>query len=312
VVLGYETLDPYLRSNRPYFGALVGRNANRIAFGRFELDGRTHELARNDGPHHLHGGLRGFDKVVWSASAGETPRGASLELRHLSADGDEGYPGNLSVAATYTFTDDDQLVVEYSATTDRPTLCNLTHHGYFNLDGAPDVLGHVLAIPARRFTPVDAGLIPTGELRAVAGTPMDFTRPTAIGARIDADDEQLRFGRGYDHNFVLDRDRAGLAPAARLVGPGSGRTLEVLTTEPGLQLYSGNFLDGTLLGKGGLRYGPRSGLCLETQHFPDSPHHPGFPSTVLRPGERYRSSTVYRFSAAPRPLEAPWDRPTAS
>jgi len=301
VVLGHETLGGYLAGNRPYLGALVGRCANRIAQGRFTLDGRVHELACNDGPHHLHGGMRGFDKVLWSASAGTGPSGASLELRRVSEDGEEGYPGRLDVAVTFTLGEDDQLRLDYEATSDAPTHCNLTHHPYFNLDGTPDVLGHVLTLRAGRFLPVDAGLIPTGELRPVAGTPMDFTRPAAIGARIGADDEQLRRARGYDHCFVLDRGGQGLAPAASLAGPASGRLLEVLTTEPALQLYSGNFLDGTLTGRGGRVYGPRAGLCLETQHYPDAPNHPAFPSTVLRPGQVYRSTTAYRFSAAPAP-----------
>jgi aldose 1-epimerase len=315
VVLGHDSLEGYLRSPGPYLGALVGRFANRIAGGRFTLDGREHQLARNEGPNHLHGGTRGFDKVVWSARAAETPRGPSLELSRLSPDGEEGYPGNLSVSVAFTLSEDDALHVEAEATTDRPTLCSLTHHDYWNLDGGPDVLGHVLTIRAGRFTPVGPGLIPTGELRAVGGTPMDFTRPTAVGARIGDADEQLRLGRGYDHNYALDGDGGGPALAARLEGPGSGRVLEVLTTEPGLQLYSGNTLDGTVAGKGGRIHGPRSGLCLETQRFPDAPHHPTFPSAVLRPGERYRATTIYRFSAGPAAggrAEEPWHRPTAS
>jgi aldose 1-epimerase len=299
IVLGHAALEGYLAGNRPYLGALVGRYANRIAGGRFTLDGRVHQLRCNDGPHHLHGGRRGFDKVVWSASAGESARGASLELGHVSQDGEEGYPGRLTVTVTFTLDDDDQLRLDYAATADAPTHCNLTHHGYFNLDGTSDVLEHVLTLHARRFLPVDAGLIPVGELRAVTGTPMDFTSPTAIGARLGADSEQLRLGRGYDHAWVLDGTGGGLVPAASLVGPVSGRRLEVLTTEPALQFYSGNFLDGTITGKGGRVYGPRAGLCLETEHYPDSPNHPDFPSTVLRPGQAYRSSTVFRFTAPP-------------
>ncbi|HTN52661.1 MAG TPA: aldose epimerase family protein [Anaeromyxobacter sp.] len=297
VVLGHDSLAGYLAGNRPYLGAIVGRYANRIAGGSFALDGRRHALARNDGENHLHGGVRGFDKVVWSARAVESPRGPVLELSRTSPDGEEGYPGNLRVAAAFSLADD-ALVLAFAATTDRPTLCNLSHHGYFDLDagGGADILGHVLTARASRFTPIGPGLVPTGELRAVAGTPLDFTRPTAVGARIGAPDEQLALAGGYDHNLVLDRRGPGLELAATVVGPTSGRVMEVLTTEPGMQLYSGNFLDGTVIGKGGIPYRHRSGLCLETQHFPDSPNHPGFPSTVLRPGETYRSTTVYRFS----------------
>jgi len=301
VVLGHDRLDGYLAGNRPYLGALVGRFANRIAGGRFTLDGRVHQLACNDGPNHLHGGVRGFDKRAWSAQAGTGPSGAAVELGLVSEDGEEGYPGRLAVSVTFTLDEADQLRLDYAATADAPTHCNLTHHGYFDLDGGADVLDHVLTLRAARFLPVDEGLIPTGELRPVAGTPMDFTRPTAIGARLEADDEQLRRGRGYDHCWVLDGGGEGPALAATLDGPVSGRRLEVLTTEPGLQLYSGNFLDGTVVGRGGRAYGRRAGLCLETQHFPDSPNRPGFPGTLLRPGRPLRSTTVFRFSAAPRP-----------
>jgi len=297
VVLGYDDLAGYLGS-RFYFGAIVGRYANRIAGGRFTLAGRTYTLARNNGENHLHGGLRGFDKVVWAARPLAGPGGPALELRYLSRDGEEGYPGNLEAAVTYRLTDDGALEIDYLASADRETICNLTHHGYFNLDGGEDILGHQLTLHASRFTPVSAGLIPTGELRAVAGTPLDFRTATAIGARIDVPDEQLALAGGYDHNWVLDRDGAGLVPAATLFGPLSGRVLQVLTTEPGLQFFSGNFPQGTEVRKADKVYGYRSGLCLETQHFPDSPNHPAFPSTVLRPGERYRSSTVYRFSLA--------------
>ena len=294
VVLGYDGLEGYLGS-RFYFGAIVGRYANRIAGGRFELDGRTLTLARNNGDNHLHGGLRGFDKVVWSA---RPLQGAALELRYLSRDGEEGYPGELDSVVTYRLSDDDALEIEYQASASRPTICNLTHHGYFNLDGGNDVLGHQLTLRASRFTPVRADLIPTGELRGVAGTPMDFRTATAIGARIGSSDDQIALAGGYDHNWVLDREGEGLVSAATLFGPVSGRVLEVLTTEPGLQFFSGNFPEGEIRGKGGNLYGFRSGLCLETQHFPDSPNRPGFPSTALAPGERYRSSTVYRFSVA--------------
>ena len=294
VVLGYDGLEGYLGS-RFYFGAIVGRYANRIAGGRFELDGRTLTLARNNGDNHLHGGLRGFDKVVWSA---RPLQGAALELRYLSRDGEEGYPGELDSVVTYRLSDDDALEIEYQASASRPTICNLTHHGYFNLDGGKDVLGHQLTLRASRFTPVRGDLIPTGELRGVAGTPMDFRTATAIGARIGSSDDQIALAGGYDHNWVLDREGEGLVSAATLFGPVSGRVLEVLTTEPGLQFFSGNFPEGEIRGKGGNLYGFRSGLCLETQHFPDSPNRPGFPSTALAPGERYRSSTVYRFSVA--------------
>ncbi len=300
VVLGYPSLDGYLADNRPYFGALVGRYGNRIAGGRFVLDGQAFTLARNNGENHLHGGILGFDKAVWTGKPILGSDRAAVELRYLSRDGEEGYPGNLSVQVTYALTDENALQIDYLATADRRTVCNLTHHGYFNLDGAGrgDILGHRLYIEADRFTPVDRGLIPTGELRPVKDTPMDFTQARLIGERIEAHDEQLAFAGGYDHNFVLRR-KGGAAPslAARVEGASSGRAMEVLTTEPALQFYSGNFLDGTIKGKGGLVYARRSGLCLETQHYPDSPNQPAFPSTVLGPGETYRTTTVYRFSA---------------
>jgi len=303
VVLGHETLDGYLAAgNGPYLGALIGRFGNRIAGGRFTLGGRVHRLACNDGPNHLHGGVRGFDKRVWSAEAGTGPEGASLRLGLVSEDGEEGYPGRLAVTVTMTLDDADQLRLDYAATAEAPTHCNLTHHGYFDLDGGADVLGHLLTLHASRFLPVDEGLIPTGELRPVAGTPMDFTSPTAVGARlgarVEADDEQLCRGRGYDHCWVLEGGGAAPALAAEVAGPVSGRRLEVFTTEPGVQFYSGNFLDGSVVGKGGRRYGRRAGLCLETQHFPDSPNQPGFPSTLLVPGQAWWSTTVFRFSAA--------------
>jgi aldose 1-epimerase len=296
--LGFASLEGYLANGRVYLGCIAGRYANRIRRGRFALDGREHQLARNDGENHLHGGVRGFDKVLWRARPLAPSRAAGVELSYRSPDGEEGYPGNLDVRVTYALTDENALRIDYRATTDRPTIVNLTHHGYFNLEGAGrgDVLGHVLAIRAGRFTPVGEGLVPTGELRPVGGTPMDFGRPTAIGARIGSADEQLARAGGYDHNFVLDRKGARPSLAARLSSPGTGRVMEVLTTEPGLQLYSGNFLDGTAVGKGGRAYQHRFGLCLETQHFPDSPNQPGFPSTVLRPGDPWRSTTVYRFS----------------
>ena len=298
VTLGFDTLAPYTTGESPYFGALVGRYGNRIADGRFSLDGQTYTLATNNGPNHLHGGERGFDKRLWTAEPFETDSTAGLVLTRTSPDGEEGYPGALDVRVTYTLTDDDALAFAYHATTDAATPVNLTQHTYFNLAGpGGDVLGHELTLDAGAFTPVDSTLIPTGEVRPVAGTPFDFREPRAIGERIGADDEQLRYGGGYDHNWVLDRDgEAGLVRAARLYDPSSGRAMEVWTTEPGVQFYSGNFLDGSLAGRGGVVYGRRSGLALETQHFPDSPNQPAFPTTVLRPGETYRSRTVYRFS----------------
>lgn len=296
VVLGFERLEDYLRRH-PYFGAIVGRYGNRIGKGRFLLDGVEYKLAQNNGENHLHGGLQGFDKKLWQAREWTDAEGAHLELAYTSPDGEEGYPGTLNVKVVYTLNERDQLRIDYTATTDKPTVVNLTNHSYFNLAGEGDVLGHMVRLNADRFTPVDAGLIPTGELRPVKGTPFDFTHPTAIGARIEQDDEQLRFGRGYDHNFVLASGGGTLAEAAEVYEPTTGRVLRVLTTEPGVQFYTGNFLDGTLTGKGGRRYVRRSGFCLETQHFPDSPNKPSFPSTVLRPGQTYRSTTVFEFSA---------------
>lgn len=298
IVLGHEAVADYV-DNVPYFGAIVGRYGNRIARGRFTLDGVAYELATNNGANHLHGGNRGFDKVVWDAAPYSTDSEAEIVLTHVSPAGNEGYPGELSARVTYALTTEDELRIDYEATTDAPTVVNLTHHTYWNLAGhdAGTILDHELTVHASRFTPVDEGLIPTGELRPVGGTPLDFREPAAIGARIEADDEQIRFGGGYDHNYVLDgwTDDGTLRAAAVLRDTMSGRRMEVLTTEPGLQLYSGNFLGG--IGKGGARYGKRWGMCLETQHFPDSPNQPTFPSTVLRPGDAYRSTTVYRFSA---------------
>ena len=298
VVLGYETLGEYLEGS-PYFGAIVGRYGNRIAGGRFSLDGVEHALATNDGPNHLHGGERGFDEVLWTGEPVEDADGVGVALRYTSPAGEEGYPGTLELEVRYLLDDQGGLALEYRATTDAPTPLNPTHHSYFNLagDGAGDVLGHELMLKASRFTPVDSTLIPTGELRSVEGTPFDFRTATAIGARIAADDEQIRFGGGYDHNLVLDREGApGLVLAARVHEPTSGRVMEVRTTEPGVQFYSGNFLDGGITGKGGHVYQHRTGFCLETQHYPDSPNKPDFPSTILRPGETYRSRTVYAFS----------------
>jgi aldose 1-epimerase len=291
VVAGFDSLEGYL-TPPPYFGAIIGRYGNRIGGGRFSVGGKEYVLAKNNGPNHLHGGLRGFDKRVWSAKQ-LSPQ--SIELSYLSKDGEEGYPGNLSATVTYTLTDAHELRIEYSATTDKETVVNLTNHSYFNLAGDSDILGHEVVINADRFTPVDKGLIPTGELKSVAGTPFDFRTAKTIGERIEQKDEQLIFGQGYDHNWVLNRTGPGLETAAKVTDSKSGRVMEVLTTEPGLQFYTGNFLDGTLKGKGRV-YTKRSAFCMETQHFPDSPNKPAFPSTVLKPGDTYRTTTIYRFS----------------
>jgi len=298
VVLGYDHLDDYLKGTS-YFGALIGRYGNRIGNGRFTLNGIEYKLAANNGANHLHGGPKGFDKVVWNGRPLEVKNGVALALTHLSRDGEEGYPGNLSVTVTYTLTDNNELKIEYSATTDKDTIVNLTHHSYFNLAGqaSGDILKHQLLIDADRFTPTDAGSIPTGELRSVKGTPFDFTKATAIGERIGNDDDQLKFGKGYDHNWVLKGKVGTLRPVAKVFEPMTGRVLEVWTTEPGLQFYSGNLLDGSQIGKGGKAYQLRSGFCLESQHYPDSPNKPGFPSTVLRRGSKYQTSTIYTFSA---------------
>ncbi|HEY1264068.1 MAG TPA: aldose epimerase family protein [Terriglobales bacterium] len=298
VVLGYDNLDGYVANNNgpgtAFFGAIIGRYANRIAHGSFTLEGKQYSLPRNNGENTLHGGPHGFYNVVWKGKA--IPDG--VELTYLSKDGEEGFPGNLAATVRYTL-DRSDLKIEYSATTDKPTVVNLTNHSYFNLagEGQGTILQQQLTLKASRFTPVDAGLIPTGELKAVAGTPFDFRTPHAVGERINADDEQLRLGKGYDHNWVLDSQGGKLAEAAELYDPASGRVLRVLTTEPGIQFYSGNFLDGSIKGKGGVSYPLRSALCLETQHYPDSPNHPDFPSAELKPGGRYHSETVFSFSA---------------
>jgi aldose 1-epimerase len=292
VVLGHDTLEGYVHRSR-YFGALIGRHANRIACGRFSLNGTTYSLAQNNGQNHLHGGQKGFDKVVWDAKEVDAN---GLELSYLSADGEEGYPGNLQVRVTYTLTNDNELRIEYLATTDQNTIVNLTNHSYFNLAGGGTILDHELVIDADAFTPIRDGLIPAGEIRSVKDTPMDFTRPIAIGARINEDYEQLSLAGGYDHNFVLRKARRSLARAATVHEPITGRVLEVFTTQPGMQFYSGNFLNGSITGKGGRAYVKHAGCCFETQHFPDSPNQPSFPSTVLKPGQRYEQTTVLKFS----------------
>ena len=297
VVLGFDHLEGYVANNNDpkassFFGAIIGRYANRIAHGSFTLHGEKYSLPRNNGENTLHGGPHGFNNVVWKAKT--VPDG--VELTYLSKDGEAGFPGNLSATVRYTLIKGD-LKIEYWATTDKDTVVNLTNHSYFNLAGQGDVLGAELTLHAARFTPVDAGLIPTGELKPVASTAFDFRKPTAIGARIQADDEQLRLGHGYDHNFVLDKKDTQVEEAAEVYDPGSGRVLKVLTDQPGIQFYSGNFLDGSIKGKGGKAYQQHAALCLETQHFPDSPNHRDFPSTELKPGQRYHTITIYRFSA---------------
>jgi len=295
VVLGFDDLDGYLKDS-PYFGAIVGRYGNRIGNARFALDGVEYKLPANDGPNCLHGGTRAFDKRVWTPKDPTGAGGPALQLTYLSKDGEEGFPGNLTSTVTYTLTDGNELRIEYRATTDKPTVLNLTNHSYFNLagQGEGDILGHEVTIEADRVTPVDSTLIPTGHLQPVAGTPFDFRQPHPIGERIGADNEQLKFGRGYDHNFVLNH-AGSLGLAARVRDPKSGRTLEVSTDQPGLQFYTGNFLDGHMHGKGGKVYPRRGAFCMETQHFPDSPNKPQFPSTVLRPGQEYKTTTVFRF-----------------
>jgi aldose 1-epimerase len=294
IVLGFETIDEYFKTSEIYFGSLIGRYGNRIGGGTFSINDTVYTLAQNNNGNALHGGINGYNNVVWDASQVDNQ---TLELTYFSPDKEEGYPGNLNVKVVYTLTDDNELKIEYRATTDKTTPVNLTHHSFFNLKGAGegDVNDHIVQINADAYTPVDDGLIPTGEIAPVEGTPMDFRKPTAIGERVDDDFEQLKFGNGYDHNWVLNQAGGGLTFAAKVVEPGSGRTMEVYTSEPGIQFYGGNFLDGTVTGKGGKVYGFRSALCLETQHFPDSPNKPGFPSTLLVPGEEYYSICVYKF-----------------
>lgn len=296
VVLGYDNLDGYL-AKTPYFGALIGRYGNRIAKGKFTLDGVEYTLATNDGANHLHGGVKGFDKRVWTAKSLATKDGAALELTYRSVDGEEGYPGNLDVTAVYTLTDNNALKVEFTAKTDKDTVLNLTHHSYFNLSGGGDILDHICYINADKTTPVGAGLIPTGEERSVAGTPFDFRKPMAIGARIDADDEQIKFGPGYDHNWVINQKKPGeLTLDARVTSPKTGITMEVSSTEPCLQFYSGNFLDGTITGKYGHVYQKHDAFCMEPQHAPDSPNRPNWPTTELKPGQTYHNTIIYKFS----------------
>ncbi|MBI4903776.1 MAG: galactose mutarotase [Acidobacteria bacterium] len=298
VVLGFDNLSDYVRDGKTYFGAIIGRYGNRIGKAKFTLNGKSYNLANNNGQNHLHGGKKGFDKVLWTAKPDATAE-PSLELQYISKDGEEGYPGELKVTVKYTLTDNNELRIEYSATTNKDTIVNLTNHSYFNLAGAGsgDILDHELVVNARKFTAVDDQLIPTGKLEDVADTPFDFGSPRAIGAHIGDDNTQLRYGLGYDHNFVLDNQDGKLALAVTVRELKSGRVMEVLTTEPGVQFYSGNFLDGSLLGKGGHAYRKRYGFCLETQHYPDSPNKPDFPSVVLKPGGQYSTTTVYRFSA---------------
>ena len=299
LVMGYATLEDYVDKPQ-FFGTIVGRYGNRIAGGRFRLDGEDYRLAANNGPNALHGGLKGFDKVAWTVDEARDGAEALLRLTYVSPDGEEGYPGRLTTQVTYRVGADNALQVDYQATTDRPTVLNLTNHSYFNLggEGTGDVLDHVAQLDADGFTPVDENLIPTGEIRAVAGTPFDFRTPKRIGAEIrDGRDRQIFHARGYDHNFVLgDRQPGVPTRAARVVDPVSGRVLEVLTDQPGMQFYTANFLAGTRVGKSGRLYRQGDAFCLETQHFPDSPNQPSFPSTVLRPGETFRSTTIFRFS----------------
>lgn len=296
VVLGFDNLPDYMKYNT-YFGALVGRYANRIGGAKFALDGKVYHLPVNNGPNSLHGGIKGFDKQFWAAEEvrGEEP---SLVMTYSSKDGEEGYPGNMQAKVVYTLTKDNSLKINYSATTDKDTVINLTNHSYFNLagEGNGDILKQILMINSSKITPVDANQIPTGKIADVAGTPFDFRKPTPIGAHINEDNQQLKIGKGYDINYIIDRNCPGLELAARAYDPGSGRELEVYTTEPGVQFYSGNFLDGSVRGKGGKAYGSRSAFCLETQHYPDSPNHPDFPTTELKSGQTFNQVTVFKFT----------------
>jgi aldose 1-epimerase len=299
VVLGFNNLEGYIDKS-PYFGCIIGRFGNRIAKGRFFLDGKQYQMAINDGPNHLHGGLKGFDKVIWFPEMIERKDRIALKLNYLSKDGEEGYPGNLTLEVIYWLTNENEIIIEYYAKTDKKTIINLTNHSYFNLRdaGNTSILNHEITLHADYFTPIDKTLIPTGELRKVQNTPFDFREPVKIGARIDAEEEQIKFAGGYDHNLVLRGQAGELRLVAKAFEPETGRILEVLTTEPGIQLYSGNFLDGTIKGKNGIVYHKRHAFCLETQHYPDSPNKTEFPSTVLIPGEEYKSTTVFKFSVA--------------
>jgi aldose 1-epimerase len=296
VVLGYDSVDQYIKGN-PYFGAMIGRFGNRIAKGKFSLEGKEYQLPINNGVNALHGGPKGFHNVMWKLNPVTKPEGEAMEMTYVSVDGEEGYPGNLNVKVTYTLSDKNEVIIDYEATTDKPTVVNLTHHSFFNLTGEGDkeILSHELMIAADRFCPVDSGLIPTGELKAVKGLPFDFTKPHIIGERINNEHEQLKYGKGYDHNWVLNKKDNSLTLAAKVIEPTSGRVMEVWTTEPGLQFYSGNFLNGSEKGKKGSTYPLRSGFCLEAQHFPDSPNKKDFPSVVLKPGETYTQRTIYKF-----------------
>jgi len=299
VVLGCDKLEDYTKTPPPpYFGALIGRYGNRIGKATFTLDGKTYTLAANNNGNTLHGGNKGFDKVVWPAvrMTEDSATGPQLFLNYTSKDGEEGYPGTLNVTAVYTLTENNELRIDFTATTDKDTVVNLTHHGYFNLAGKGDILGHVVTIPADNITPVDAGLIPLGNLQSVDGTPFDFRKPMAIGARIDADNAQLKLGPGYDHNWVINKKMGELTMMAHVSEPTTGRVMEVWSTEPALQFYSGNFLDGTIAGKGGWAYQKHSAFCMEPQHYPDSPNKPQFPTTELKPGQTYKNTIIYRFS----------------
>jgi aldose 1-epimerase len=302
IVLGFSTIDGYtgdaFQKANPYFGALIGRYGNRIGGAKFTLEGKEYSLAKNNGPNNLHGGVKGFDKKVWDAKEVKGKGAVGVELTYVSTAGEEGFPGDLTAKVTYWLTDKNELKIDYTATTDTATICNLTHHSYFNLggEGSGDILGTDITLHASKFTPVDSTLIPTGELKDVEKTPFDFRKATTIGARINDEDTQLKYGKGYDHNWVIDRKGAtGLVLAATAYDSATGRAMDVLTTEPGIQLYSGNFLDGSLVGKSGKPYVHRSGFCLETQHYPDSPNKPEWPTTELKPGQTYKTTTVYKF-----------------
>ena len=301
IVLGFNTIEGYTSEGYlkgcPYFGALIGRYGNRIGGAKFTLNGKEYTLAKNNGPNNLHGGIKGFDKRVWDAKEVKNKNSAGVELTYVSKAGEEGFPGDLTAKVTYWLTDTNEFRIDYSATTDTATICNLTHHSYFNLggEGSGDILGTSITLHAAKFTPVDSTLIPTGEMKDVAGTPFDFRKPTLIGAHVNDDDEQLKYGKGYDHNWVVDRNGPGLVLAATAYDSASGRAMDVLTTEPGIQMYVGNFLDGTLIGKSGKAYTHRSGFCLETQHYPDSPNKADWPGVELKPGQTYKTTTVYKF-----------------